>query len=216
MKTIIFRIHFCSMASEKFFSDKIRVHGPLEVKEIKSSYDECAENNIVSISDLINYIKSSKKEILLVLDDWGMARFSFENIYVRYGDYLLGLQENKKLEDMFTFFNCDMLELDYLFVPGGASIHCNGYLFTVHPAEDIHRHLPHVHVSKAGKTVRYTLDTLEKIDEAPREFLRDEKKVIFPALNKNLEWLRKKWNLYMNGYIPPAEDENGMQFCRES
>ena len=49
-----------------------------------------------------------------------------------------------------------------------------------------------------------------------REHKRDEKKIIIPTLKKNAKKLYAYWNQYINGYIPPEEDETGKQYYKES
>lgn len=132
--------------------------------------------------------------------------------------YLLGLQKDEPLTELFAFFKRAKIEIDYILVLGGASIHCNGYRFTIHPNEEIHKHRPHVHVIKNDTSVRYSIDTFERFehDTLSREHQRDEKKIIIPTIKKNKKRLYVFWNQYMNGYIPPIEDENGKQYYKES
>ena len=49
-----------------------------------------------------------------------------------------------------------------------------------------------------------------------REHKRDEKKIIILTLKKNAKKLYGYWNQYINGYIPPDEDETGKQYYKES
>ena len=67
-------------------------------------------------------------------------------------------------------------------------------------------------------SVRYSLDTFKRFEQdiPSREHKRDEKKIIIPALKKNVKRLYGFWNQYMSGYIPPDEDENGKQYYKES
>jgi len=73
-------------------------------------------------------------------------------------------------------------------------------------------------VKKNGKSVRYHLDTLKRFekDDFPREYKRDEKKIILPCIERNLTELIELWNYNMNGYITPDLGENGCQYYKES
>lgn len=217
MKKIVFRIHLCGM-SEKTFSKKIMIYKPFNTVKKVFSIKNCNDNGIVYISDLINFIVTNTKDINSLLGDYGTENFNYRSIYIRHKDYLLGLQKDEPLKELFAFFKSSKIEIDYISVLGGASIHCNGYMFIIHPNEEIHKYQPHVHVIKNGISVRYSLDTFERFehDTPGREHQRDEKKIIIPTIKKNQNRLYDFWNKYMNGYIPPAEDENGKQYYKES
>lgn len=118
---------------------------------------------------------------------------------------------------MFSDFDTDELSFA-TFCVGGPSFRCEGYLFVIHPNEEIHKNHPHVHVRRNGNETRYSLNTLTRFsnDNFCREFQKDEKKIILPYLQKNKDRLLKYWDLCMKGYIPPVEDEDGKQFYPES
>ncbi len=217
MKVIIFKIHICGM-SERDMSRKIMIDKPYKTitKFINMSY--CLRNNIFTMGDLISHIKRSTNSLFDLLGDFGIENFNVENIYIKYNGYLIGLQENKYLSDIFSYFKRTILEFDYIYVAGGASREHHGYKFIVHPKEDIHRYTPHVHVQKYNIAPRYYLKTFERFkdDEYLREHERDEKKIIIPFLEKNKKWLWKEWDMYMNGYTPPIVTESGKQYCKET
>ena len=204
--------------SRKSFTKKIMIYKPHSTVRKVFSLNNCNDCGIVYISDLINHIVANLSDIQSLLGDYGMENFNYRSIYIRHKDYLLGLQNDKSLAEIFYFFGKNKVEIDYILVLGGASIHCNGYRFIVHPNEEIHRYHPHVHVYKNDVSVRYSLDTFKRFEQdiPSREHKRDEKKIIIPALKKNVKRLYGFWNQYMSGYIPPDEDENGKQYYKES
>ena len=216
MSTINFTAYYCGM-SEDLFADNIMIFQP--VSYYSKSYD--LENNLLStmkLSDAIQLFKDYALKDDDALGNWGVDGLQVDTIYLRSSDAFLGIQEDKLLADMYAYFSCDYLEFVYIYVAGGASFWCNGYQFIVHPNEDIHRHHPHVHVRHDDNETRYSLDTLTRFpnDTFSRDFKRDEKKKILPYLRKNQAKLRRYWDNYLNGYIPPIEDEEGKQYYRES
>ena len=192
MKTIVFKIHMCGM-SERTISRKIMIDKPFKTiaKTLNLSY--CLKNSIFTVGDLISHIKESCNGIVDLLGEFGIDNFNVENIYIKHKGYLIGLQEDKSLSDVFTYFKKNILEFDYIFVAGGASREYHGYKFIVHPKEDIHRYTPHVHVEKDNVAPRYYLKTFERFkdDNYLREHERDEKRIIIPFLKKNKTWLWK-------------------------
>lgn len=216
MKKIRFTAYFCGM-SDELFSDNIMIYRPF------GSYEKiyCYGQDIASdakVSALIESFKADAQTADNALGDWGDENLQVDTVYIRTEDALLGLQKDKLLSEMFSYFSYNELDICYICVIGGASFWCDGYQFIVHPNEDIHRYHPHVHVRRDSKETRYCLDTLTRFpgDSFSREFKRDEKKTIIPYLQKNQAKLRRYWDYYMNGYIPPIEDEKGMQFYSES
>lgn len=210
MKSITFSIYVCGM-NRHTVTQKIMIHAPYAMYE-KTFYG----NDLASktISDIIQIVG---KDAAAFLTEHGV-KLSWEHVCIRTSSALIALQEDKKLDEIFTYFSTDDIQFAYFFIVGGASIHCGGYRFTVHPDEDIHRNSPHVHVYKDGKNARYSLNTLKRFpdDNILREFIRDEKKIILPYLKKNQEKLMGYWNHYMNGYTFPAEDVDGNQYYPES
>ncbi len=217
MKVIIFKIHMCGM-SERTISRKIMIDKPFKTitKFLNLSY--CSKNNISTIGNLISHIKESDNGLFNLLGEFGIENFNVENIYIKHKGYLIGLQKDKSLSDVFTYFKKNILEFDYIYVTGGASREYHGYHFIVHPKEDCHRFTPHVHVKKDNVALRYYLKTFERFkdDKHLREHDRDEKKIIIPFLKKNKKWLWKEWDMYMNEYTPPVVTESGKQYCKES
>ena len=217
MKVIIFKIHMCSM-SERTMSRKIMIDKPFKTitKFLNLSY--CSKNNISTIGDLISHIKESCNGLFDLLGEFGIENFNIENMYIKHKGYLIGLQEDKSLSNVFTYFKKNILEFDYIYVAGGASREYHGYQFIVRPKEDIHRYTPHVHVQKYNVAPRYYLKTFERFkdDKYLREHDRDEKKIIIPFLEKNKKWLWEEWDMYMNGYTPPIVTESGKQYCKET
>ena len=215
MTTVSFTAYYCGMCSETF-SEQIMIYKPHAQYNQSFEFDD---DYLVKykVSDLIHKIKERAKEEKHETGEWENDRLNFSNIYIKTQDALLGLSEDKLLLDVFDFFNVEKLEFAF-FIAGGASLHSNGYVFVVHPNEDIHRFKPHVHVKRNDEETRYSLETLERFpqDTFSRTFRRDEKKKIIPFLEGNKERLLEWWNLYMNGYIPPVQDENGRQYYKES
>ena len=127
-----------------------------------------------------------------------------------------GIENDKALDQVFSDFQTEHLTFLHFYVGGGGSIEYNGYRFAVHSDESIHKHMPHVHVIKDEESVRYSLITLERIDDCSHVFLRDEKKIILPALKKHLPRLQEFWTAAMGGYRPPEFDFNNKQYYPES
>lgn len=217
MKEIRCNAYFCAGMSGTFFSETILISSPYGSYE-KTYVMEDDQLERMRISDVICLFKKAAEQNHNVLGQWGQENLSLDTIYIKTEEAMLGLQEDKTLAEVFAFFGCDVLELVYFVVAGGASIYCDGYQFIVHPDERIHEHTPHVHVRKDDTEVRYYLDSLTRFpqDKASHEFDRDEKKRILPYLRKNQNKLYNYWNQYRHGYIPPAEDEKGRQYYSES
>lgn len=214
IKTIKVNINFCGLSTQTF-SEKIMIYKPHHTISINLFFSDNDYPEIITISDLIQHIKND--HFIQALSESEFSQLCYQNIYLNCKEYLLGFQEDKSLADISDFFSLTDLVFEIFFV-GGASLHCNGYIIKVHPNEKVHQNKPHVHVCKDNKSVRYSLDTLQRFetDEMPREYIRDEKKVILPALKMNHKKLYDYWNEYMNGYLPPKEDLTGNQFYKES
>ena len=183
------------------------IYEPLAKYEKIFVYEEITG---ITVNEFLDTIKKDADEFL---GEYGVENLAAERVYICTPDVLIGMQEDKTLAELFEYFSTDNIQFAY-FLVGGASIHCSGYRFTVHPNEEIHRNTPHVHVCKDDKSVRYSLVTLERFeqDKLPHEYKRDEKKVIIPYLLKNQTKLIGYWNHYMNGYTVPDEDEYGRQY----
>ena len=103
MKVMIFKIHMCGM-SERTMSRKIMIDKPFKTitKFLNLSY--CSKNNISTIGDLISNIKESCNGLFDLLGEFGIENFNIENIYIKHKGYLIGLQEDKSLSNVFTYF----------------------------------------------------------------------------------------------------------------
>ena len=139
--------------------------------------------------------------------------YGLDSIYIKTDVGLIGLTVDKNIEDIYCYFKQDFIDLVF-FVVGGASLHCNGYSFTVHSNEDIHKNTPHVHVRRDDEETRYYLDSLERFanDKVSHRFLKDEKKIIKPFLRANKELFYKYWDMSINGYTTPHINEDGKQY----
>ncbi len=214
MRELKFNIYVCGM-SEETFTEQIMIYRPNHTVTMAFSEEVLNELNIAHVGELIEHIKQDHA-MREVLGEWGLENIGVETIYIRHQDYLLGLLEDKALSDIYDHFHAESLEMAY-FIVGGASIHNEtSYRFTVHPNEDIHRHMPHVHVAKDDVEIRYSLETLQPIDPLINPHRRDNKKIIMPFLKKNQERLLELWQLYMDGYTSPAITQEGQQFYSES
>lgn len=214
MRELRFYIYVCGMSKETF-AEQIMIYRPIHTRTKVLLQKDLDELSIVYVSELINYIKQDNA-MRKVLGKDGLESISTERIYIRHQDYLLGLREDKALSDIFDYFRSNSLELVF-FIVGGASIHNEtSYRFTVHPNEEIHRHMPHVHVSKDNVEIRYSLETLQPIDSLVNPHRRDNKKIIIPFLEKNQEKLMEFWQLYTDGYTSPQITQEGQQFYAES
>lgn len=214
MHELTFSVHICGM-NEETFTEQIMIYRPHYTETKVFSQKDLDQLGIVYVSELIEHIKHDNK-MCEVLGEWGFETIGAETVYIRHRDYLLGLQEDKALSSIFGYFGEDSLELIF-FVVGGASIHNEtDYRFTVHPNEDIHRYMPHVHVSKDDVEIRYSLETLQPIDPLVNPHRRDNKKIIIPFLKKRQEELMGFWQLYMDGYTSPQITQKGQQFYAES
>lgn len=214
MRELKFNIHICGI-SDKTFAEQIMIWRPIHTATKTFSQDDLNELGIARVSELIEHIKQDDA-MREVLGEWGLESIGTETVYIWRQDYLLGLLEDKALSDIFDYFHSEHIELAF-FIVGGASIHNEtSYRFTVHPNEDIHRHMPHVHVSKDDVEIRYSLETLQPIDSLVNPHRRDNKKIIIPFIEKNQEKLMGLWQLYMAGYTSPQITQEGQQFYAES
>ena len=135
-----FNIYVCGMSKETF-TEQIMIYRPIQTTTKIFSEEFLDKLNITHVGELIEHIKQDHA-MRKVLGEWGLENINLETIYVRHQDYLLGLLEDKALSDIYDYFHAESLELAY-FIVGGASNHNDtSYRFTVHPNEDIHRHMP--------------------------------------------------------------------------
>ena len=214
MSDLQFSIFFCGM-SEETFSEHIMIYKPNSSIVNNFTESDLRELGLTKASKLIDFLKNDAN-IRERLGTWGLDNFSVDTIYVRHNDYLLGLREDKLISDMFSDFQTQNLELSY-FVVGGASFHNEtSYRFTIHPDEKIHQDMPHVHVSKAGVEIRYSLEDLLPIDRLINPHKRDNRKIITPFLQSNRQKLLELWNYYNKGYTIPEVTQEGQQFYKES
>ena len=215
MHVLHFCFYSCSMCPETF-SEKIMIYKPYSVIEKNIDENDLRQLSIVYVSDLLDWFKSDPA-IKACIGAWGLENLVVSSIYVHHDGYLLGLRSNKRLTDIFGDFETESLELAHFCIAGGASIHDEThYRFTIHPDEKIHEHTPHVHVSKAGNEVRYSLEDFQPMDPLVGPHKRDNKKIIIPFIVKNKERLLEMWKYYNRGYSIPEITENGQQFYPES
>ena len=172
LKTVTFNAYICGI-SENNFSNRIMIYSPISTYKKSFCYEALKDK---TVSEFINFAKTDSFEFL---GAYGVEELNINRLYIHIEDTLFGLQEDKLLKDIFNHFSVDNIQFAY-FLVGGASIHCSGYRFVIHPDEGIHRNTPHVHVCKDNYSVRYSLITLERFkqDSFPRTYARDEKKII--------------------------------------
>lgn len=217
MQLIVFKIHICG-ASDKYYSRKVMIAKPHKTIKKILTLHYCRKKDIQTVADLIAYIKKSIPNLSESIGNFGIENFNVENLYIKHRGYLIGFAENKRLCNIFNFFRKRKIELIYMYVAGGASLDHHGYKFIVRSDEERHKNMPHIHVEKDGVAPRYLLSNLERIasDECLKDHLRDEKKIIKPYIKKNIQWFNEKWNMNVNGYIPPVEIITGQQLCKET
>lgn len=214
MGILRFSFYFCGM-SEETFSEQITIYKPNSSIIRNFTEETLQELSIVYISELVDFLK---KDAVIIenLGPWGIENFSIATVYIQHHASLFGIQEDKTISSVFRDFETYQLEFAY-FVVGGASIHNEtSYKFTIHPDEKIHEYMPHVHVSKGGVEIRYSLETLLPIDSLINPHKRDNKKIITPFLQQHQEQLLEMWRYYTKGYTTPVISQEGKQFYKES
>ena len=135
MKVIVFKIHICGM-SERTISSKIMIDKPFKTITKLLSLSYCSKNNISTIDNLISYIKESCNGLFDLLGEFGVENFNVENIYIKHKGYLIGLQEDKSLSDVFAYFKKNILEFDYIY-PNGKNGDIIKYIFEEYGETDI-------------------------------------------------------------------------------
>ena len=216
MKKITLEIHSVGGMTDEFYSQEILIGKPKISIIFTFDEEDLDILDIHCISQLIHHIKTYNRCVESLISDTGMENFSVQTTYIKQRDYLLGLEGDKTLDQVFVYFQTEHVTFLHFYVGGGGSIECNGYHFAVYSDERNHEHLPHVHVKKDGESVRYSLVTLKRIDDCSYVFLRDEKKKILPALKKYLPRLQEYWTAAMGGYRPPEFDFDNKQYYPES
>lgn len=199
--------------SECFYSDKIQIFKPsCRVIHFLEDYAS-VHPELVTVNDLVLFLANST----LQSDDNYGRETSYEDVYIKGDDYLLGFQEDKNLSDLHEYFETSTLSFITFTVFGG-SVEAHGFTFRIFPSESTHEHSPHVHVEKNGKSVRYSLIDFRRYpnDKVTKEYLKAEKKKIIPFIRRNKEMLRDLWNHYQNGFSLPYIDEDGKQYYKES
>lgn len=209
---LTFSLYLCGMG-ERMFTDKIMIYAPHISITHYFDNDDLGRLNITTVNQMIDHLK--KEPILsMTMGQHMVEELMVSRIYVQHKDYLLGLQEDKPLSEISSELNEELLRFAF-FVVGGASASYDGYLYIVHPREKNHAYLPHVHVKREGKDVRYSLDTFKPIDELTNPHRRDNRK-IQKAIRTHHEMFIDWWNEYLKGYIPPALSDSGCQYYSES
>ncbi len=215
MKKIRFEINICGM-SDKTYSEKILIDKPYA--QIKKTFYIGKENyHSLTIGDCVDRLKSHRVATRIT-KYFDINTVTLDNLYIKSKGSLLKFQYDRPVSEVFEYFKTRKLDLVIFFIGGGASRNYEGYRLAVFPNEQIHRYTPHVHVIKDNHKVRYYLETLERFpkDKCPREFLRDEKKIIIPAIKMHRDELMRKWDEYINGYIPPQTDLKGKGYYAET
>lgn len=217
MKKVILKIYICGM-SKRNFSKNIMVYKPNKVFKSKILLDDYNISNDYKISKLLRDFKNKRAVKACEKKFYNLNDFNWKNIYIKQRGTLLSLQSDKNVLEIFNFFKTNKLEIAYIFIAGGASIHYSGYTFVVHSNEKIHKNNPHVHVEKDDASVRYSLRTFERFpnDDYTREYKRDEKKIIIPALKKHKDKLWYFWQCSMGGFDSPKIDCEGKEYYKES
>ncbi len=126
MRTVTFNAYSCGMSSERTYSEKIMIWAPVGSYRKTFNFNELTTK---TVSEFINLIKADANEFLGM---YGEENLSVDSVYIQTADILIGFQEDKRLNELFDYFSTDDLQFAYLLV-GGASIHCMGYRFVVHP-----------------------------------------------------------------------------------
>lgn len=216
MFKINFNIHCCGMSCD-LFSEKIMIYKPLETYTHLFDFDKETIANL-TVSELIGLCKRKIPRYSEEYNLFNTSNVDVENLYIKKDGTLFRIMYDRTMIEIFRYFELDELEVVGFYVVGGASFHCSGYQFIVHPKEEIHRNKPHVHVRYDDYSPRYSLDTLERFpgDKVCRKIIKDEKRIIIPYIKANKEMLYQYWNHYMNGYQPPAIDDKGKQYYKES
>lgn len=210
MRIIEFKVHFCGMSKE-LYADHCMIYKPNHSLTQMYLFNDLRDKSIISVGELIQYIKSDP-QIKKQLGEWGTEVFDVQTVFFKYQNYLLGLQEDKAIEQVFEDLGTDSLQMRF-FVVGGASLHNErGYRFVINSKEKGHEHMPHVHVEHANGTVRFLLETLEPIDDMIQPHKRDYKKRILPILENLKPQLIEQWNINIKGYTTPTLSENTDQF----
>lgn len=218
MNTVTFEIDLVVGMTEETLSPRVMVDRPARTVCLTFTARELAEAGVQTAGQLIALVKRRLPELPELLGEYGMEQFRCEQVYLRWGDYLLGLGGDRPLEQVCARLADEDPHFVYLFAAGGASRQYMGYTFMVHPREQIHAHTPHVHVIRDDVSIRYSLVDFRRFsqDGKSRMHDRDEKKIILPYLRKNQKTLMEYWELAMEGYLPPTLDERGRQYCAES
>lgn len=217
MKTISFQLNYVGMNDETY-SEFIAICKPRYSLSINLNEEEYIGNGICTIGNLITYVRDNIPCIDSFLNEIEFESLTYSSVYCRCNDYLLSTTEDRLLDDLFTYFHTEHLDFVYFYVGGGASEYCDGYTFTVHSNEQIHKNSPHVHVERDGYSVRYSLETLKRYpkDKCGRIYDRDERKIIQPALKELQGILLEYWYHAVNGYKAPTLDENRRQYYPET
>lgn len=206
-------INFVGM-SEEDYSDCICIFKPYDIYScdfVKKLSHDCIYSELIE-SAFKEYLQKSMGSTYSI-EEFNM----YSHQFIKYGKYLVRCPSNKSIKEISNDLGMNNIDIEIFVYGGGASLQCHGYLFIVHPDEDVHKYSPHVHVKRDDYSVRYSLDTFEryKDDRCSREFIRDEKKIIIPFLKENNKILSDFWKKAQKGYEMPMIDEHGVQYCEE-
>lgn len=107
MNNLYFKLYFCGM-SNKTFTEHIMIYKPYKRIVNNFTVGKLDKLRIFRVSDLIAHLKTNKT-ISEGLGIWGMESFSYKTICIRYKDYLLGLKEDKTIDEIFDYIVTDQL-----------------------------------------------------------------------------------------------------------
>lgn len=209
---LTFSLYLCGMC-ERMFTDKIMIYAPHTSITRYFDNTDLGGLNITTVNEMIDYLKT-ESILSMAMGKRMVEELAVGRIYVHHKNYMLGFQEDKPLSVISSELNEELLRLAF-FIVGGASANYDGYLYIVHPREKNHAYLPHVHVKRGEKEIRYSLDTFEPIDRLTNPHRRDNRK-IQENIRLHHEIFIGWWNEYLKGYISPALNEEGCQYYPES
>lgn len=195
-----------------YYSDKIHANKPYEVFQWTSEEKHLDDGRMLSF-----YVNSAVRDYLDTVSDDGLLAQEinlYSKVFIKYGEYFVSLGMDKNINDIIRDLELELLCVEIFVFGGGASLQNHGYSFVVHSEESVHKYKPHIHVKRDGESVRYMLDPIERFenDKVSRGFIRDEKKIIIPFIEKNQALFKKWWNKSMQGYNMPELDDQGVQY----
>ena len=131
IKRLAVTVHTCGMGTGKTFTDTIIILASMCKVEETYIFEE-SQLGEITVRDILEQFKSTEN---FKFDNWTYEHISIDHVYIWLKDSIYGLQNNKLLKKLFDFFSNYSLGLLFFIIAGGASMHCHGYRFTVHPDE---------------------------------------------------------------------------------